>query len=165
MKKLFLTTLTAALLSLSVSTFASENVVPAWACNLNFKGHAAGLQVIVGAFSVKADGILTCISPLEEVKTIPVKIDMSSSLLAPRIGLGSFDVYGDAAQISLFNTAPEDLLGTYYVAAGQGAIVAGAGAMTAIHADIPELTMNVSVQFVKGFGLNLGFTKMTIEQN
>jgi hypothetical protein len=89
---------------------------------------------------------------------------MSTKFLAPRVALGKFDVYGEAAQIGLFSNEPEDLLGTYLVAQGQGALVAGAGAMTAIHASIPHLTMQVSVQFVKGFGLNVGLTKMTLEE-
>jgi hypothetical protein len=162
MKKLILSSIVA--LFMSVAAQASEPLIPAWACRLDFKGHAHGLQIILGKFSVKAEGTLNCVSPFEETKEIPVRINMSTKFLAPRVALGSFDVYGETAQIGLFTNNPEDLLGTYLVAQGQGALAAGAGVMTAIHASIPHLTMQVAVQFVKGFGLNVGLTKMTIEE-
>ena len=161
MKKLFLSTIVT--MFIAVGAQASEIKVPAWGCNLTFKGHAQGLQAIVGKFSVKSEGTLKCVSPFQEVKTIPVAIDMSTNVLAARVAFGNFDVYGEALQINLFSNDPEDLLGTYYVAQGQGALIAGAGAMNAIHVGLPKLAMNVSVQFVKGFGLNLGLTKMTIK--
>ena len=162
MKKVILSAIVT--LFMSMATQATETLVPAWACQLSFKGEAAGLQVIVGKFDVNAEGVLKCVTPFAEVKTIPVRINMSTNILAPRIAFGKFDVYGQSAQIGLFSNDPEDLLGTYIVAAGQGALVAGAGAMTAIHVGLPHITMQVSVQFVKGFGLNLGLTKMTLEE-
>jgi len=161
MKALFMSTIVSMLITIS-GAHASELAVPAWACNLNFKGHAQGLQVILGKFEVKSEGTLTCVSPFQEVKKIPVAIDMSTNAIAARIAFGKFDVYGEAIQINLLSNDPEDLLGTYYVAQGQGAIIAGAGALNAVHATLPRLSMNVSVQFVKGFGLNFGLTKMTI---
>ncbi|MDD4974944.1 MAG: hypothetical protein PHY93_11370 [Bacteriovorax sp.] len=162
MKKLMLSAIVT--MFMSMATQAADTLIPAWACNLNFKGQAQGFQVILGKFDANAVGTLTCVSPFAEVKKIPVRINMSTKILAPRIALGKFDIYGEAAQIALFSNEPEDLLGSYIVAVGQGALVAGAGVMTAVHATIPHLTMQVSVQFVRGFGLNVGVTKMTLEE-
>lgn len=161
MKKLFLTAIVA--LFMSVGAFANDTVIPAWACSLNFKAHAQGFQVLVGKFDVKGRGVLRCVSAFE-VRTIPVRINMSTKYLAPRVAMGSFDVYGESAQIGLFAYNPEDLLGTYLIAEGQGTLVAGAGAMTAVRTTIPHLSMQVSVQFVRGFGLNVGVTTMTIAE-
>jgi hypothetical protein len=161
MKKLLLSTIVSMLITIS-GAHASEFAVPAWACNLKFKGHAQGLQAILGKFEVKSEGTLNCVSPFQEIRSIPVAIDMSTNALAARIAFGNFDVYGEALQIHLLSNEPEDLLGTYYVAQGQGAIIGGAGALSAVHVNLPKLSMNVSVQFVKGFGLNFGLTKMTI---
>jgi hypothetical protein len=163
MKKLLVTVFATFLMTLSVTTHASENAFPAWICNLTFKGEAKGLQILIGAFSLKSIGVLTCVSPLEEVRTINVKIDMSSKVFAPRIGLGKFEIYGDAVQIALFNDEPEDLLGDYLVAQGQGSVIVGAGAVTAVHTHLPNLALTFSLQVLRGFGLNLGLTKMTIE--
>lgn len=150
-------------LFVSVSSYANDTVIPAWACNLNFKAHAQGFQIIVGKFDVKGRGVLRCVSAFE-VRTIPVSINMSTKYLAPRVAMGSYDVYGETTQIGLFAYNPEDLLGTYLIAEGQGTLVAGAGAMTAIRATIPHISMQLSVQFVRGFGLNAGVTTMTIAE-
>jgi hypothetical protein len=162
MKKLILSAIVTMMMSLT--TQASDALIPAWACNINFKAHAQGFQVILGKFSVKGHGVLRCVSPFEEVRTIPVRINLSTKFFAPRVALGKFDIYGETAQIGLFANEPEDLLGTYIVAQGQGALIAGAGAMTAVRATIPHLSLQVSVQFVKGFGLNAGITTMTVEE-
>lgn len=167
MKKLFFSVITTLTLAISISmpTYASEDpseFIPAWTCNLTFKAHAVGIQVIIGAFSVKGVGTLNCISPFKEIRTIPVSINMSSKYLTPRVSMGSFDIYGEALQINLFSNNPEDLLGTYLIAQGQGTVIAGAGALAAARVSFPHLSMNVSVQFVRGFGINAGFSRMTI---
>ncbi|MDD4976254.1 MAG: hypothetical protein PHY93_17990 [Bacteriovorax sp.] len=176
MKSLFLSLITTLALTMSTASHASQtsevsevsedftHSVPAWACNLNFKAHAVGFQVILGAFSVKGIGKLHCVSPFQEVREIPVSVNMSSKYFAPRVSMGRFDMYGSAIQINLFSNDPEDLLGLYVVAQGQGAVIAGAGALTAVRASFPHLSMNVSVQVLKGLGVNAGISKMVIEE-
>ena len=103
MKKLFLSAIVA--LFMSVGAFADDTIVPAWVCNLNFKGHAQGFQIIIGKIDVRGRGVLRCVSAFE-VRTIPVSINMSTKLFAPRVAMGSFDVYGEAAQFGLFAYYP-----------------------------------------------------------
>lgn len=159
---------------LTTGAFANENateetnfskgitVVPAWVCELSFKGQAKGFQVIIGRFKAKGTGTLRCVSPFE-VREIPVKIDLSTKYIAPRVAIGNFKFYGQALSIALLANEPEDLLGRYLVAQGQGAIIGGIGAMTAVHASLPEVALNVSLQFTTGLGINVGLTDMKIK--
>lgn len=145
-----------------VSAQASTSAGPLWACHLGFAGKAQGLQVVVGKFDVTARGKLSCADITGQKTEIPVKVTMSSGPVAPRIAFGSYDVVGTTGEISLFNNEPNDMLGHYIVAQAQGAIFRGAGVITGVHVGIPDLTLQVSLQFLKGFGLNLGITTMTI---
>jgi hypothetical protein len=62
----------------------------------------------------------------------------------------------------LANRSPRALLGDYYIGQGHGAIVGGAGVITAVKVGAPQLSLKVSVQFVRGLGFNLSLNKMTI---
>ena len=135
---------------------------PAWACSLGFKGSEEGVKILVGSFEFNGKGDLACVSPTGQTAHYPVTINMKAAPLSPQIAFGHIDLYGQAADISLLNTNPESILGTYYVAQGQAAVVGGVGILTAVHTDFPELSLKLSLQFAKGFGVNLGFNKMTI---
>jgi len=151
------------MMPIAATVQASEAIVPAWACHLSFKGHAKGIQIILGKAHVNALGTLTCVSPFSEVKEIPVEINFGTHILLPRVTIGSFAFAGESLQISLFNYDPIDLLGTYAIAQAQATVGIGAGAWTAIHTSIPSLTLKVSVQLTHGLGLNVGLTDMTIK--
>jgi hypothetical protein len=70
---------------------------------------------------------------------------------------------GQAVEFSLLNLQPEDVLGTYYVAQGQAAVAGGVGVITAAKVGLPQLAIQVSLQFARGLGVNLGLNKMHIE--
>lgn len=147
----------------SFGTMAHASEGPLWLCSLGFQGKAKGVQVIVGKFDVRAKGQIKCVDPIGRTQNLPVKITMSSAPLAPRIAFGVFDVVGMSAEISLLNNEPHDMLGRYVVAQAQGAIIGGVGVVTGAHIGVPDLTLQVSMQFLKGFGLNIGLTTMNIE--
>lgn len=152
----------AILVTLSTSAHASESVVPAWVCHLNFEGKAQGFQVILGKAKAYATGVLTCVSAFA-VEEIPVNITLGSKFVSPRVAIGKLAFSGQSLQIGLLTNDPKDLLGSYAVVQGQAAIGIGAGVMTAIHTSLPAITINVALQFTKGLGVNAGLTHMKIE--
>lgn len=157
MKKLLL----ALMMLAGTQAFAATS--PLWTCRMGFEGEAKGLQLLVGSYNMEGTGELSCYNVLGETKTIPIKVSIKSTPLAAVIAFGAFDVYGQSADIALFAENPEDLLGKYLVAQGQAAVVGGIGSFVATHAHLPELALKISLQFLRGFGLQLGVSAMTIE--
>jgi hypothetical protein len=159
--KALLTILTATLLTAGASAQAQE--VPAWLCNMNFSGTNKSVQIIVGKSEFNGKGTVSCVSAHRERVEFPIKVTMSSKPIAPRVGLGKMELYGQALQIALTNDQPESLLGSYLVAEGRAALVGGAGVIAAVRASDKNFSLNISLQLVKGFGVDLGFRKMKIE--
>lgn len=135
---------------------------PAWACNLYFKGEAHGFKVLFGKYEYEGKGDLNCISFSGEKAHYPVNVAMKAQPLSPQIAFGRMELTGQAAEISLFDTSPESILGSYLVGQAQGAIIGGVGIITATRIDLPTIALKVSLQFTKGFGVNLGLNKMDI---
>lgn len=135
---------------------------PAWACSLDFSGTAQGVKILIGHYAFNGTGNLDCVSPTGQTAHYPVTITMNAAPLSPEIGFGHVSLYGQAADISLFNMTPDALLGTYYVAQGQAAVIGGVGIITAVKVGAPQLDLKVSLQFARGFGINLGLNKMQI---
>ncbi|MBS1971266.1 MAG: hypothetical protein JSU04_13235 [Bdellovibrionales bacterium] len=135
---------------------------PAWACSLSFKGESQGLKVIVGNYSFDGKGDLLCVTPTGQVADYPVTVTMEAKKFSPQVALGHMKVAGQAVEFSLLNLNPEDVLGTYYVAQGQAAVAGGVGVIAATKVGLPQLALQVSLQFARGLGVNLGLSKMTI---
>lgn len=152
------------LVSLTSQSHATNSILPAWICNLNFSGQAKGVQVIVGKMDAHAKGTLICVSPFAEVQKIPIQITFGKLSVSPRIAIGNFKFYGESLNINILSIDPKTILGTYALVQGQFAIGVGAGAMTAVHTTVPSLTLKVSLQLTKGLGLNAGLTEMTIKE-
>lgn len=137
--------------------------IPAWACNMTFKGQASGLKVIVGKYHLAAKGDLRCVSASGVTESYPITLKAKSHFIGPKVALGKVAFVGAAANIALFTNNPQDLLGNYLLAQGQASVIRGVGVLAALHTDIPAITVNLSLQFTKGFGANLGFDKLKIE--
>ncbi|MBY0554712.1 hypothetical protein K2P97_09295 [bacterium] len=136
--------------------------VPAWVCALNFKGTSKSVQIIVGHSEFNGTGTVRCVSASQERVEYPITVKMSTKPLAPKIGLGKMELYGEALQIAISNGTPEALLGNYVIAEGRAAIIGGAGVIAAVRAADQNLSLSISLQLVKGFGFDLGFRKMVI---
>lgn len=152
---------TMALLTSGAMAQAAE--IPAWVCSLNFNGTSKSVQLLVGHSEFNGTGTVKCVSVTNERAELPIKVTMSTKPLAPKIGLGKMKIYAEALQIAITDGTPEALLGKYIVAEGRAAVGVGAGAMVAAHVNNKGLSLNLAVQFVKGFGFDLGFRKMKIE--
>lgn len=137
--------------------------IPAWVCNMTFKGQASGVQLIVGKYHLDAKGDLRCVSASGVTESYPITLKAKSHFIGPQIALGKVAFVGAAANVALFTNNPKDLLGNYLVAQGQASVIRGAGVLAAVHTDIPAITVNLSLQFTKGFGVNLGLEKLKIE--
>lgn len=136
--------------------------VPAWACNMTFKGEAKGLKVIVGKYKLEAKGDLRCISASGVKESYPITLKAKSHFIGPQVAFGKMEFTGAAANVALFTNNPKDLLGNYLLVQGQASVIRGVGVLAAAHTDIPALTVNLSLQFTKGFGVNLGVEKLNI---
>ncbi len=136
--------------------------VPAWACNMTFKGQASGIKLIIGKYKLDAQGTLRCVSASGVTESYPITLKAKSHFIGPQVALGKQSFVGTAANIALFTNNPKDLLGNYAFVHGQATIIRGVGVLAAAHTDIPALTVNLSLQFTKGFGVNLGVEKLVI---
>lgn len=144
----------------TVSAHATE--APAWVCHLGFKGEAHGFKVLVGNYHYHAKGNLDCVSLTGRTVHYPIKIEMKAKPLSPQIAFGHMELIGQAAEISLLDTTPESIFGSYLVGQGQAAVLGGVGIISATRIEFPAIAMQVSLQFAKGFGVNLGLNKMKI---
>ncbi len=151
------------LMSSFVYSQAQAMEAPAWTCELNFKATAKGVQFILGSYNYKGKGTLRCLSAFGEVDELPIKIKIGSGKIAPRLAIGKTTIYGLSANISLLTGDPENLLGKYRVLNVHGSVFAGAGAFTAVKIGMPSLSLTVSAQVTKGYGLNLGLNTMKLE--
>ncbi|KHD87582.1 MAG: hypothetical protein OM95_13385 [Bdellovibrio sp. ArHS] len=133
----------------------------AWVCGLAFKGTSKGIKVIVGHFKTVAYGTLSCKGVGQKYHQ-DVKIEIGHHWIGATAGIGYFKLAGVSSEISLFNSSPEVLLGKYAVAQGEAAIIGGVGAFTAVKVGLPQLAFNVSVQLLKGLGVQVGIDKLTI---
>ncbi|HEY8272752.1 MAG TPA: hypothetical protein VIG33_17795 [Pseudobdellovibrionaceae bacterium] len=141
---------------------AHAHSVPAWVCSLSFKGEAEGFKLIYGDYAFNGKGDLLCANPAGKSVAYPVIVTMNSKKLSPQVSFGRMRLSGQAVEFSLFNHNPEDVLGTYYIAQGQAAVVGGIGAITATKVHLPEIALHISLQFARGLGVNLGLNKMVI---
>lgn len=144
----------------TVSAQASE--APAWVCHLGFKGEAHGFKVLVGNYHYHGKGDLNCVSLSGKKVHYPINIFMKAKPLSPQVAFGHMELYGQAAEISLFDTTPESIFGSYLVAQGQAAVLGGVGIISATRIEFPAIALQVSLQFAKGFGVNLGLNRMVI---
>lgn len=133
----------------------------AWVCGLAFKGTSKGIKVIVGHFKTVAYGTLSC-KGVGQKYSQNVKIEIGHHWIGATAGIGYFKLAGVSSEISLFNSSPEVLLGKYAVAQGEAAIIGGVGAFTAVKVGLPQLAFNVSVQLLKGIGVQVGIDKLKI---
>lgn len=152
-------------LILSFSVQASENSIPAsnWLCALNFNGTSQSVQIIIGHSEFKGAGTISCVSSNGEAKRYPILVSMKTKPIAAKIGLGKMELFGEALQISLLASTPENLFGKYTVLEGRASIIGGAGVIVATHVSNPDLSLSITLQLAEGLGLDVGFRKMKIE--
>jgi hypothetical protein len=141
-----------------------EDSQTVWACGLDFEGTAEGFQIIVGSFTSRATGELHCQDNEGNTYNRKVRVNMQTEPLGPVVGFGSFRFAGGAANITLIGSSPRALFGEYIVASGRAAVIGGVGAFTALKVDSPELALEISLQVLEGFGVEAGFTKMTLQR-
>lgn len=137
----------------------AESIV--WACGMKFSGTSKGFKIIVGKFKTVAYGTLKCTS-LHKNYSQKIKIEIGHHWIGPTAGIGWFKLAGKAATFSLLNCDPSKVLGKYLVAQGEAAIIGGVGAFTAVKVGFPQLAVDISLQLLKGFGVQVGIDKMRI---
>lgn len=136
---------------------------PAWFCTLGFKGTAVGAKLLIGAYHFDGKGSLDCVNPTGQNVTYPVRVTMNAKALSPQISLGFMNLYGRSAQIGISSSRnPAVLLGDYYIAQAQAAVIGGAGIITAVHANDSSVALKVALQLTSGFGINLGMNRMRV---
>ncbi|UOF01259.1 hypothetical protein [Bdellovibrio reynosensis] len=133
-----------------------------WVCGLAFKGTSKGLKIIVGHFKTVAYGHLKCKGLLGKTYSQRVMVSIGHHWIGPTAGIGYFKMAGVSSEISLFNKHPEAILGKYLVAQGEAAIIGGVGAFTAVKVGVPQIAANVSLQLLKGFGVQVGIDGLHI---
>ncbi|WP_374033758.1 hypothetical protein ACES2I_13810 [Bdellovibrio bacteriovorus] len=134
-----------------------------WGCGMTFKGTSKGIKVIVGHFKTVAYGTLHCKSIKGTHYRQDVMVTIGHHWIGATAGIGYFKLKGASSEISLFNSNPDVILGKYLVAQGEAAIIGGVGAFTAVKVGLPQLAMNISLQLLKGLGVQVGVDKLYIE--
>ncbi len=139
----------------------SPNAV-GWVCGFAFKGTSKGIKVIVKHFKTEAYGVLKCKGVPGQSFTRDVKITIGHHWIGATAGIGYFKLAGVSSEVSLLNCSPDKIFGKYVVAQGEGAIIGGVGAFTAVKVGLPQLAFNISIQLLKGLGVQVGVDKLTI---
>lgn len=134
-----------------------------WACGLAFKGTSKGIKLIVGHFKTVAYGTLKCKGVPGQYYNRDVMITIGHHWIGPTVGVGYFKLAGVSSEISLLNASPDSILGKYKVAQGEAAIIGGVGAFTAVKVGLPQLAFNISLQLLKGIGVQVGIDKLRID--
>jgi len=135
---------------------------PIWDCALIFKASGAGVQVLVGHFSLTGPGQVRCVDIAGNTQILPVQVTISAAPLAANVAMGFFEMQGVATGLGVA-TGPKALLGNYTVVGAEGALVVGAGANLSVHGGAEAVTMNLGVALTEGFGVQLGLNQMTIQ--
>ena len=161
MKKLF------AVLVLSLIGLQAHAEVesPAWVCTMNFNGRAVGARLIVGKYRFNGKGTLSCVNPTGQTERIPVLVTMRAKPISLGASLGYMDLYGQTAEVAVVankSRGAHAMLGDYYVAQAEAALIGGAGVITAVHAQNSALSLKLALQLTKGFGINLGFDRLRV---
>lgn len=149
---------------LGVSEAKAESGAPLWVCQMGFKGTASGFKVLFGKYQFHGKGTLNCVSILGHTVSYPINLDMVAKPLSLGVAIGKYKMYGQALEISLFNCDPDELLGKYMIAQTHATIIGGVGAFTAVKLGNPQLALEVSLQFTKGFGLDLSLNQLRISE-
>ncbi|MEQ1878919.1 MAG: hypothetical protein ABL958_19930 [Bdellovibrionia bacterium] len=155
--------LLAALTMFTLQAQADTKLDQGWMCGLKYEAQAQGFQVIAGSFAIVGKGEINCTNLNGSKEVIPVNVAIKTRPVAAKIAFGKYKVYGASANVYLLNHVPKDLLGNYYVAEAQGSIIGGVGVITGTHKTNRALSLYLSVNALKGFGMNLGASKMLIE--
>jgi hypothetical protein len=153
-------------LTLSNAPALAENIEsvqkPLWSCSLTFEADGGGVQFLLGAFKLTGPGKIRCMDIAGNHEDMDVKVTMGSGPIAPNFAIGHFELAGFATGIGVAK-GPQSLLGKYYTAGGQAAVVVGVGANIALHGGHDALNLNLGVNVLKGLGLQVGFNKVKIE--
>ena len=161
MKKLNMLLAAAALL-VSAPFARAEVKAPIWNCSLTFDVKGGGFKVLIGSFTLRGRGQVTCVDIAGNAEEIPVRVTVGAEPISLSAGIGRLRFVGLATGIGLAGS-PYDLMGDYIVGSVRGSFIVGAGADVALHGARNALTLNAAVQAVAGFGANLGFDHLTIE--
>jgi len=137
---------------------------PLWVCQIGFKGEAKGFKILFGKYQFRAAGNMNCISILGHKVRYPVWLTMNALPLSPGIAIGKYKVYGQSAEISLFNCDPDVLLGKYLIAQAHATIIGGVGAITAVKIGLPQLALALSLNVQRGFGFDVSVNQLRITQ-
>jgi hypothetical protein len=161
--KLFATL--AVLTMMAFPSFAEEsaNIVRApWNCALTFHAVGGGIQLVVGVFKVSGKGMIACENANGDRQQMDVKVTMGTAPIAANLAIGHFELTGLASGIGVA-MGPQDILGDYYTVGGQAAVIVGVGANLPIHGESNALNITLGINVSRGFGLQLGFNKVSIE--
>ncbi|WP_413290562.1 hypothetical protein [Bdellovibrio sp. HCB337] len=166
MKKLIFTTLALVLGfgGFGLSEAKAETGAPLWVCQMGFKGNASGFKILFGKYEFHGTGQLNCVNIIGQTVSYPINLDMKAKPLSLGVAIGKYKMYGQALEISLFNCDPDELLGKYMIAQTHATIIGGVGAFTAVKLGNPQLALEVSLQFTKGFGLDLSLNQLRISE-
>jgi hypothetical protein len=164
MKKLILAA-TAMLLVVGTQAFADEQNPQGWSCNMEFTAKGKGLQIFIGKFKMKGEGVLQCENDRGDMRVLPVKVTMGGKPIQAQVAAGWLRVKGHAKAIGISEN-PESLFGKYYVAKAQFAIIGGVGTQAGFDVEKDgNLAFNMSLQTIKGFGFSLGVTATVVGPN
>ncbi|MBT3984105.1 MAG: hypothetical protein HOE90_22305 [Bacteriovoracaceae bacterium] len=148
--------------SMGISSQASAST-DLWNCALKFNLKGRGAQIIFGSFSLKGKGEITCVSLEGDVETSDVFIKIGGRPLGLRIALGRYSVVGGGYNIAV-SDGVDSLLGNYAVVNMTGSLGTGAGATIAAISNENSLGLNLTLEAVNGFGINVGLSRMSIER-
>lgn len=130
-------------------------------CGLNFEASGKSASLVLGYTHLKGDGVLSCYDILTGATQ---QIELTVTLKGPAVGVNYQTAQVSAKVLGLrLSRAPESLLGSYAAIRGSAAIGVGVGATTSLRIAKDDVSINLSLQGVKGLGAQIDFLSVELE--
>ncbi len=142
------------------------NANPAGAtCSLEFEAKGTDIQILIGYSKLKGNGRIICIDNAGKAAALPFKITIGTPVIFPRVSfVPSLVVRGRASGIVILKGGPQVILGKYLTIDVRGALGgSGFAKSMALEGQDGDLSFNLEMDDVEGFGIAVGGTIVTFE--
>ncbi len=134
-------------------------------CSLEFEAKGTDIQILIGYSKLKGSGRIACIDDSGKAEVLPFKMTIGTPVIFPRVSfVPSLVVRGRASGIAILKGGPQVILGKYLTIDIRGALGgSGFAKSMALEGQDGDLSFNLEIDDVDGFGIAVGGTIVTLE--
>jgi hypothetical protein len=132
-------------------------------CQLTFDAQGGGLQLGIGYYKLKGNGVVQCQGYDGQIEELPVRVQLGGRPLAARVGLGYMKVVGTSESFDM-NGSIYNSLGNYTLLGTGAALGVGVEADLVVNNPRTGVRMILRISGVRGLGFDAGVSNLTIEE-